>query len=505
MTIDRSTECKQCLALEQQVEELQRELGVYRSAESEGITDGDDTHPKADHAAAKCGWKRLLRFRTFSLRTLLLGVLAVALIIGPIHSWMAFKHRVEAQRHAIELLESHQCEIVFAHEIDAAGNLVANPQLPDDRVSRWLVYLYGEDAVRRPVEAVSTGSGKPVSSLKFLPDLKKLSLKLKAEDLSHLRCLTNLEVLHLEDCQSTSFDFIGKLSNLRELEIKMDNIVNDPFGDLTFLNRLTKLEKLNLIHSEFYIIFADDLYLPSVKKMRLWPIKDAMSLRLFPNVEILDLSFANINYDHEFHDLAGIEVLKKLRILDVHKSYELHDISPLRTLTNLEEIDLTDTSIHDLSPLSGMTKLQELSIGSCRSEPLDLSPLISLPSLKKLAIREQSLTNPLQVGELQQLEMLTIGESLSNIRPKHLLPLKHLKVLCYDFSYSANEPDFQSLAQLTELEELYVINGGTGITDYDASPLRSLKNLRLPKDHRLEFHSTTFRENFSPVQWAPED
>ena len=507
MTLDRSAKCKQCQALEQQVEELQRKLAIQQSAESEGITDGDDTHPKADHAAAKFGWKRLVRLRTFSLRTLLLGVLAVALIIGPIHSWMSFKHRVEAQRHAIELLESHQCEIVFAHEIDAAGKLVANPQLPDDFVSRWLIYLYGEDAVRRPVEARCIDFDQPVSSLQLLPDLKRLFLENKSEDLNCLRSLAKLEVLHISKCDSTSLDFIGEFSNLRELKIRKKEFprdpFNDPFIDFTFLSRLTKLENLTLLDRDQYIVFAEDLQLPNVKKLKLSPVEDAEGMRSFPNVEMLDLSFENANYDHELNDLAGIEVLKNLRVLDLQES-SVSDISPLKTLANLEKINLDFLPIHDLGPLAGMIKLKELSIGRRGDESVDASLLASLPALRKLSIR-RPLTNPFQVGELQQLEMLTIYEDDSNIRPKHLIPLKHLKVLCYDFSYSANEPDFQSLAQLTELEELYVINGGAGITDYDASPLRSLKNLRLPKDHRLKFPSTTFRKNFSPVQWAPAE
>lgn len=107
-------------------------------------------------------------------------------------------------------------------------------------------------------------------------------------------------------------------------------------------------------------------------------LRDIEEVRTLQNVEEL-----NIN-GNAISDLSPTAALKKLRVLRASHMSTLTDIRDLRSARRLEELDIQFTSVENVAPLASLTKLKILNIAGTK-----ITDIQSLPdSLRTLIVGE---------------------------------------------------------------------------------------------------------------------
>ena len=165
--------------------------------------------------------------------------------------------------------------------------------------------------------------------------------------------------------------------------------------------------------------------------------------------------------------LAGIERCKNLRWLGMGFG-PLTDLSPLRGLTNLEHLNLTQChTITDISPLWRLNKLKSLELTSNKIS--DISPLLGMSQIVQLYLSHNIINNISSLQLMDKLEVLHITESsISDISV--LADKDSLRVL---FLMAGNISDISALANKKKME--YMILDLNNISDI--SPIRDSINL----------------------------
>src|ERR1700691_4008342 len=168
--------------------------------------------------------------------------------------------------------------------------------------------------------------------------------------------------------------------------------------------------------------------------------------------------------------LSGIGPLRgltRLRSLDVSDT-QVSDLAPLAGLSALQTLDVSDTQVSDLSPLAGLSALQTLYVW--RTKVSDLAPLTGLSALQTLNV---SRTN---VSDLAPLACLSALQTLDVVRTQvsDLAPLAGLSALhALDVS-DTQVADLAPLAGLSALQTLDVSGTQVG----DLAPLAGLSALQ---------------------------
>lgn len=128
----------------------------------------------------------------------------------------------------------------------------------------------------------------------------------------------------------------------------------------------------------------------------------------------------------EIYDLTGLEYATNLLTLRLGDNQRISDIGPLRELTNLSALVLSQNRISDITPLAGLVNLEELDLH--HNEFDDISALSGLTRLYRLSLRENSIRDISALSGLTRLEDLIISiTQVSNIPP--LLGLRSLRRL----------------------------------------------------------------------------
>jgi len=100
------------------------------------------------------------------------------------------------------------------------------------------------------------------------------------------------------------------------------------------------------------------------------------------------------------------------------------DIVPLRYMTNLTYLHLTDHEISDITPLADLTNLTHLSLGF--NQINDISPLTNLTNLRGLAMQANGISDITALASLTELRTLDVSiNPISDITP--LADLQHLQ------------------------------------------------------------------------------
>ena len=174
--------------------------------------------------------------------------------------------------------------------------------------------------------------------------------------------------------------------------------------------------------------------------------------------------YINPNTISDFSPLKG---LTKLTYLDLSDTF-LTDISALAGLTQLRGLYLSSNTLTDISALAGLTQLRTLALE--RANLSDISALASLTQLRKLRLSSNTLTDISALAGLTQLRFLNLGQNtLTDISA--LAGLTQLQVLLLN---SNALTDLSILAGLTHLITLRLENN----TIADVSPLVDLRKLR---------------------------
>lgn len=162
-------------------------------------------------------------------------------------------------------------------------------------------------------------------------------------------------------------------------------------------------------------------------------------LKYFSSLEKLDL------YGNRINDLTPISNLKSLKELNMGKNYNVLyssnrnglDISPLKSLVNLEVLDLRENMITDISALSSLAVLKKLDLTNNRIS--DISSLRNCVSLIELDISSNRYVND------EGVEC-----TIDTLEPLYRLP--YLRSIIANDCGIKNIRNISSLAALTYLE-----------------------------------------------------
>ena len=174
-----------------------------------------------------------------------------------------------------------------------------------------------------------------------------------------------------------------ELSDLRHLlYLETLSLTNREIGDLSFLEGMTRLKRLDLSGSTISA--------------------DLSILKTLPALEELNLRGCSIS------SLAFLEGAPSLKKLDLG-SNAVGNISVLATIPTLQTLDLSDNAVADLSPLSGLTELTSLNLAE--NVVASVAPLHNCLKLTTLDVSENKLTD---ISQLQKLTGLTTFRAEKN-------------------------------------------------------------------------------------------
>ncbi len=201
-------------------------------------------------------------------------------------------------------------------------------------------------------------------------------------------------------------------------------------------------------------------------------------------IEKLDLS--NNNY---IVDLYGVSKLSQLKELDISNTRVI-DLLPLRNLTKLEILNCSNTEVSDLTPLrysvnlktliSSNTKITDIStvarfnqlnqLNLAGNPVNDVSPISKLRNLLELDLSNTAILNVSGLGELSGLHSLNINQN----KIYQLDSLSKLSVLKRINLDQTQVRDLKPLASLKQLEVIYCNNTPVN----DISVISELPNLQ---------------------------
>ncbi|XP_052177300.1 receptor-like protein 13 isoform X2 [Diospyros lotus] len=218
-----------------------------------------------------------------------------------------------------------------------------------------------------------------ISSLRSLSlALNLMGLSIDLNGFKKLSTLTNLEVLDLSDnyFNDTILKFISEISSLRFLNLSSNYMRGRLSSDLNSFRRLTRLS----------------------------------------NLELLDLSYNNLNSSGILTSIGGISSLK---FLDLSYNYFEGSIgiSSLCKLKTLQELNIRENDLQGTLPwcLANLTSVRLLDISSNYFDGnIAFSPLINLTSLKYLALSDNHFDVPVSFKSFLNHSKLKVLESLNN-------------------------------------------------------------------------------------------
>lgn len=218
------------------------------------------------------------------------------------------------------------------------------------------------------------------NEISFLEKLKDVGLRgveiyaWGVKDITPLSFLSGLEYLGLQ-CEFNKTPDFSNFEKLRIcklvwrpaaksvfgcLNLQLLNIVNYPFEDLSNLNEIVGITRLQIT---------------SKKLVSLAGIESLQSLK------VLDLAECpNLEY------LTGIEKCQQLQVVEIENCKKITEVSNLGELANLRALTLTDCGkLKTLRPLVNCRSLENLTFGGDTNiEDGELDPLLNIPELKKM-------------------------------------------------------------------------------------------------------------------------
>lgn len=189
------------------------------------------------------------------------------------------------------------------------------------------------------------------------------------------------------------------------------------------------------------------------------------SISLLENLQELDLSWTSIQ---DLSVLSNLINLTELYLCGL----PINNIEILSNLSKLERLELDDTQVEDLAPLSHHKYLEYLDLSG--SQVSDLSPLGELTNLYSLDLSNTPITNINALAQLQNLQTLNLSNTaIANIDA--LEQMTSLEILHLDRTRIS---DIGALSGLINLSDLNL--GFTRVSDINSlSALTDLSTLDL--------------------------
>lgn len=185
----------------------------------------------------------------------------------------------------------------------------------------------------------------------------------KITDPSSLAKYPNLTYLGISSNKISDWQPLASLSNLTTLIAG-----NNPQTNISVLNKLTKLQKLNLSQVGLTNQSLNQLV-----------------------ANMTNLQSLSIDFNSGITDLTLLAKLKNLTYLNFSND-AVSDLTPLSNLTNLTTLSFLSNQVSDVTPLQKLTNLATLTF--LRNHVLDLSPLKNLNNLQYLNANFQLINAP---------------------------------------------------------------------------------------------------------------
>lgn len=153
------------------------------------------------------------------------------------------------------------------------------------------------------------------------------------------------------------------------------------------------------------------------------------------------------DFGHLFWD--GAEQFPELRYMDIKRS-DIVDLEKIKSLKQLEYLNLSDCGIYDITPLEQMD-LKALQISDCMVE--DISPIKGNKNLEYLVLDTNPVTDISCIEELQKLQVLHIHdtwvEDVSAVEK-----LQNLKELAIDKRLITKEEQFNYIKHVPRIVKI---------------------------------------------------
>jgi Leucine-rich repeat (LRR) protein len=288
---------------------------------------------------------------------------------------------------------------------------------------------------------------KPLAGIDSLKELNISSTLVDSlEPLAHLYKLEKLDVSH---SRVHALEPLNSLINLSVLDFNYTGV-----ADLTPLNNLIKLTTVSFNNSNvsdlqplgslpnLQKIYCDNTLIEKAaanKFMQQHPgvlvIFESETLESWWNnldenwkqLFMKKMAFSGKPTTEQLHQLVNMTVL------DLNGVKPVGNITPLGQLVNLEQLNLSNTSVKDLSVLANMNRLQKLDVSN--SEVNDLSPLAQSESLVDLVISHTKVSSLEPLRRVKSLNTIDASftevseiSSLGNIPSLDMLNIDHASV-----------------------------------------------------------------------------
>lgn len=350
-----------------------------------------------------------------------------------------------------------------------------------------------------------------VRTIGELTNLRKLSLRTEAHDLSPLSKLKNLTELTLDSYSSGSPELgkkrpdIGKvlleLDNLKKLRLYVTplDLVSDKYlgiKEIDFLDDFELLLNVRDNYSYNYNDLNED-------------VSNLTNLKEFTNVTKLSIYEKKEGENRiAVRSIKGVGYLKNLKELKIDsRSLWIGDnASPLKELSHLEKLYLNNQPIEKLDYFKDMSQLRELYILNNRKEIDDLKILGSFQSLKtlKLSFAEGIDANkPLNISSLANLHVLENIE-LTGCKVDDISWIEELKNLKTINLANNNITDISSMTNLINIEEINLEYNRIR----DISPIinnKKLRRLNVSHNDRVIIPTGFYLPNLEVLEWEGND
>ena len=315
-------------------------------------------------------------------------------------------------------------------------------------------------------------SGTLVNDITPLSDLLKLNdldiSNTYVNDLSALQNIESLHFLNIEGTQVTDLSDISNLTNLNQI-----NFSNTKISDLEPLNELHQLSIIYCDHSlvtredadKFRAMHPDKLIINESEALKMWwnqlpsfwksLLAEQTNMTINPSKEELHsiINVRSLKLNHFIHDAEPLNRLTNIENLDLSDT-KIDDLSPLSVLHNLKTLNISNTAISDLTPLSNNINLREINIED--TEVQSLEPLHGLSNLVKIYAEGMNLSST-EVYELKKNQrQITVIYQTEDLRDwwKNLSDTWR-DVFTSHITCSTN-PTAEQLQAIVDLEEIII-------------------------------------------------